>query len=107
LPRNLFSGSTMMYIHHVAKLVRKQVYLTVEQQNWLSRTAASERRPEAEIIRDALDARARPQRAPRANFARDPLWRIVGIGSSDEGRRGGKGDVSENVDQYLYGAPRK
>jgi hypothetical protein len=93
----------MMYIHHVAKLVRKQVYLTIEQQNWLSRTAARERRPEAEIIREALDARARPQRAPRADFARDPLWRIVGIGPS----AGGKGDVSENVDHYLYGAPRK
>jgi hypothetical protein len=103
----------MMYIHHVAKLVRKQVYLTVEQQNWLSRTAASERRPEAEIIRDALDARARPKRAPRADFARDSLWRIVGIGSSEDrsgvdgGRNRGKGDVSEYVDHYLYGAPRK
>jgi hypothetical protein len=103
----------MMYIHHVAKLVRKQVYLTVEQQDWLSGTAARERRPEAEIIRDALDAHARPKRAPRADFARDPLWRIVGIGSSEGsqgshgGRRGGNGDVSENVDHYLYGAPRK
>jgi len=90
-----------MYIHHVGKLVRKQVYLTAEQNEWLARTAAQQRRPAAEVIRAALDAGMRSRRAPRARLATDSLWDIVGLGSS--ARR----DVSEQVDHYLYGAPKR
>jgi len=85
----------------MGKLVRKQVYLTPEQDEWLARTAAQQRRPAAEVIRAALDAGMRPRRAPRARLATDSLWDIVGLGSSD--RR----DVSEQVDHYLYGAPKR
>jgi hypothetical protein len=90
-----------MYIHYMGKLVRKQVYLTAEQDEWLARTAAQERRPAAEILRAALDARMRPQRAPRTRLAEDSLWKIVGLGTSDQG------DVSEQVDHYLYGARKR
>jgi hypothetical protein len=69
-----------MYIHRVAKLVRKQVYLTAEQDEWLAKVAARERRPEAEIIRAALDARIRPQRVPKAAptipYGRSSRWRL-------------------------------
>ena len=90
-----------MYIHHMGKLVRKQVYLTAEQDQWLTKTAARERRPAAEILRAALDERMRPQRAPKARLATDSLWKIVGLGASDER------DVSEQVDHYLYGARKR
>jgi hypothetical protein len=91
----------MMYIHHMGKLVRKQVYLTAEQDQWLARAAVQERRPAAEIIRAALDARMRLQRAPRARPATDSLWKIVGLGASDQR------DVSEQVDHYLYGTRKR
>jgi hypothetical protein len=90
-----------MYIHRVAKLVRKQVYLTAEQDEWLAKVAGRERRPEAEIIRAALDARIRPQWVPKAALAHDSLWQIVALAASD------KSDVSDHVDHYLYGARRR
>ncbi len=91
----------VMYIHRMAKLVRKQVYLTAEQDQWLAKAAARERRPEAEIIRAALDERIRPRRAPKTELARDPLWQIVGLAASD------RSDVSDQVDHYLYGTRRR
>jgi hypothetical protein len=85
----------------MGKLVRKQVYLTAEQDQWLTETAAQERRPAAELIRAALDARMRPRHAPRARLATDSLWKIVGLGASAQR------DVSEQVDHYLYGARKR
>jgi hypothetical protein len=90
-----------MYIHQVAKLVRKQVYITAEQDHELKRAAARQRRPEAEIIREALDERLGPPRARHATVEDDPLWQIVALARSDAR------DVSTNVDHYLYGAPRR
>jgi hypothetical protein len=90
-----------MYIHHMASLVRKQVYLTAEQNDLLKRAAGREQRSEAEIIRSALDLRLRPRRPARTSLRRDPLWGIVAAGQSTAR------DVSENVDHYLYGAPRR
>jgi hypothetical protein len=90
-----------VYIHYMARLVRKQVYLTAEQDEWLTRTAAQERRPAAEVLRAALDARMRPQRAPKTRLAKDSLWKIVGLGTSE------RPDVSEQVDHYLYGVRRR
>jgi hypothetical protein len=91
----------VMYIHHMARLVRKQVYLTVEQDELLKQAAAHERKTEAEVIRSALDQRLRPKRAPRRPSSADPLWGIVGLG------RSGVPDVSEQVDHYLYGSPKR
>jgi hypothetical protein len=90
-----------MYIHHVSRLVRKQVYLTAEQDELLRQTATRERRSEAEIIRAALDQRLRPKRAPHRSRSPDSLWDIVGLGKSDAR------DVSSDVDRYLYKAPRR
>jgi len=90
-----------MYIHHMARLVRKQVYLTVEQNELLKQAAGHERKTEAEVIRSALDQRLRPRRAPRRPSSADPLWGIVGLG------RSGVRDVSVQVDHYLYGSPKR
>jgi hypothetical protein len=84
----------------MARMVRKQVYLTAEQDEKIRRLAAGQRRPEAELIRDALDQMLESASAARARFDKDPLWDIVGIG------RSGRGDVSANVDAYLYGDKR-
>jgi hypothetical protein len=81
--------------------IRKQVYLTHEQDALLKQAAAREQRPEAEIIRAALDERLRPKRAAPPKRHDDSLWDIVGVGAGD------RDDVSEDVDRQLYGAPRK
>jgi len=83
----------------MAAMVRKQVYLTRRQDEAVKRIARAERRPEAEIIREAIDRRLAP--APRRAPAMDPLWQIVGLGSS------GSRDTSSNVDHYLYGKSRR
>ena len=83
----------------MARLVRKQVYLTEEQNAWVRRTAARDGRPEAEIIRGALEARMGPQRVARPRLSEDPLWDLVGLAASDGG------GVSERVDEVLYPRP--
>jgi len=85
-----------MYIHHMSRMVRKQVYLTQEQDQRVRRAAALSRRTDAAIIREALDRHLEPQRS-KAPLEEDPLWGIVGLGKSS------KGDLSERVDEYLYG----
>jgi hypothetical protein len=90
-----------MYIHYVGRLVRKQVYLTEAQDHLLKQAAAEERKSEAEVIRSALDQRLRPRKAPRRPSSGDSLWQIVGLG------RSGVRDVSDQVDHYLYGAPKR
>lgn len=88
-----------MYIHRVKKaMVRKQVYLTAEQNERLRRAAARERRTEAEILRDALDSHLGATERSAAEIRADPLWEIVGVGESEEG------DLSERVDDILYGS---
>ena len=83
------------------RLVRKQVYITAEQENLLKQVASREKRSEAEVIRSALDARLRPRRAPPRRLADDPLWAIIGLGGGEVR------DVSERVDEYLYGVSGK
>lgn len=89
-----------MYIHRVKKgMVRKQVYLTAEQNDRLRSAAARERRTEAEILREALDRHlGQPGRAG-SPVDDDALWDIVGIASGEGGE-----DLSERVDDVLYGA---
>jgi len=81
-----------MYIHRVKKgMVRKQVYLTAEQNARLRRAAARDRRTEADILREALDEE---QPDPQE----DSLWDLVGVGTGDDD------DLSERVDEILYGS---
>ena len=78
-------------------MVRKQVYLTTDLDERLRREAARQRRPEAEILREALAARLGGERESRADTATDALWDLVGIAESDTS------DLSERVDEMLYG----
>lgn len=88
-----------MYIHHVKKaMVRKQVYMTAEQNERLRRAAARERRTEAEILRDALDRHLGDAGRSAPALEEDALFEIVGIAASDDG------SLSEHADDVLYGA---
>ena len=90
-----------MYIHHVKHLVRKQVYITEEQEQLLKRAARRGRQTEAEILRAALDQALRPKAVSKGQSVRDPLWDIIGVGRTEDG------DVAQNVDHYLYGSARR
>ena len=72
--------------------------MTAEQEERIRRLALQRRRSEAEVIREALDrlldAHASNETPP---LEKDALWAIVGLGVGDSG------DVSANVDAYLYG----
>jgi hypothetical protein len=91
--------SHVMYIHHMA-MVRKQLYLSAEQNDRLQRTSAHARRSEAEVVREALDRYFAAAVRRRAPTGADPLWKIVGIAASSDG------DLSARVDEMLYRKPR-
>lgn len=89
-----------MYIHHMAQMVRKQLYLSAEQNQRLRRAAARLRRTEADLVREALDRHLGAPAADELHIDDDPLWDIVGLATSRTG------DLSDRVDDHLYG-PRK
>jgi hypothetical protein len=78
-------------------MVRKQLYLSVEQNEELRRRAARQRCTEAEIVREAVTRYFGLRDKKAAAVERDPLWSIIGAGVSDQG------DLSEHVDDILYG----
>lgn len=89
----------MMYIHHMAKMVRKQVYITAPQERRLRALAARERRTEAEIIREALDRYASAPSSIRVVRADDALFEIVGLVRSADPT------LSASIDRVVYGLP--
>jgi hypothetical protein len=90
----------VMYIHRMTRLVRKQVYITEEQERRLKLVSKRQQRAEAEILRSALDQVLLPKRG-RGRARRDPLWDIVGLGRTESG------DVARNVDRHLYELRRR
>ena len=81
-------------------MVRKQVYLTAPQNERLRRAAKRLRRSEADLLREAID-RHLPGEAKVGPVVRgDPLFGLVGAG------RSAGGDLSERVDEILYGRRR-
>jgi len=82
-------------------MVRKQVYLSPHQNERLRRAASRQRCTEAEVLREALDRFLGEGRTSRASVDRDPLWRIVGVAASHDG------NLSERVDEVLYGRARR
>lgn len=78
-------------------MVRKQVYLTEELDGRLRLEAKRQRRPEAEILREALAAHLGANDAPKQDSSADSLWDLVGIAAS------AGHDLSERVDELLYG----
>jgi hypothetical protein len=80
-------------------MVRKQVYLTAEQDSRLRRVAKQQQRSEAEVLRDALD-RFLPATGAEQPADDDALFRLVGAGRSQQD------NLSESVDDILYGRGR-
>ena len=91
----------MMYIHHMAQMVRKQLYLSAQQNQRLQRAAVRLRRTEADLVREALDRHLGSPGADELHIDEDPLWSIVGAATSREG------DLSKHVDEHLYGPRRR
>jgi hypothetical protein len=80
-------------------MIRKQVYLTPELDERLRREAKRQRRTEADILREALAAQLNATHPSSSDASDDAIWRLVGIGISKDT------DLSERVDEELYGAP--
>jgi hypothetical protein len=78
---------------------RKQLYLDDETERALKRYAARSGRSEASCVREALRRFFSVHRAD----SRDPLEGLIGLVTDSEG----PDDVAENLDHYLYGAPKK
>ena len=78
-------------------MVRKQVYLTAEQNDRLRRAAKRLRRSEAELLREAIDRHLPGRKQAPAAVEKDSLFRLVGLASSQDG------DLSSRVDDILYG----
>jgi predicted DNA-binding protein len=77
---------------------RKQLYLTAAQNKRLREVAGRTRRSEAELVREALARYLMDEEHPARSIDDDALWDLVGAGESDEA------DLSERVDEILYGA---
>ena len=90
-----------MYIHHMAQsMVRKQIYLTAPQNERLRRAAKRLRRSEADLLREAIDRHLPGEEEGGPVVRGDSLFELVGAGQS------ARGDLSERVDEILYGRKR-
>lgn len=78
----------------VEKKVRKQIYLTPEQDEALKALSVMKGVSEASLIRKALDDYLAREK-DRSKGA-DPLAKLVGLG------RSAHTDIAENHDEYLY-----
>jgi hypothetical protein len=90
-----------MYIQRMQRMVRKQLYLSAEQNARLRRAAGRLRRTEADLVREAIDRHLGEPATVLAHVDEDPIWDIVGIGA------GADRDVSERADDFLYGPKRR
>lgn len=76
-------------------MIRKQVYLTEELDRQVHLTAASEQKPEAQVIREVLHA-GFARKKPKANAGEALLGLAKLALTSDDPY------LSRNIDKYLY-----
>jgi hypothetical protein len=83
-------------------MIRTQVYLTEEQARSIKLRSQQDQKPEAELIRELLDAglRIRAQRAKRKTTG-ETLLELAELGNKLG--LSGPTDLSTNLDDYLYG----
>jgi predicted DNA-binding protein len=86
-----------MYMCH--KKVRKQVYLTPEQNEELKSLSVMKGVSEASIIREAVDVYLGESK--KAATEKDPLAKLLGLGTSKHS------DSAGRHDDYLYGEDEK
>jgi hypothetical protein len=78
-------------------MIRKQVYLTEELDRLISLTAVSERKPEAEIIREKLRAGFAARKSARTGG--DALLKLAAMAVTSDDPY-----LSRNIDKHLYEA---
>jgi hypothetical protein len=76
-------------------LKRTQVYFPEDMLEALKSKAKKEKTTIADIVRKAVSEILKKEEMK--DWENDPLWNIVGAGSSEDG------DLSINHDKYLYG----
>jgi hypothetical protein len=81
----------------IRNMIRTQVYLTEEQARDIKDRARRERRPDAEVIRELIDAGRRHTQPSKAKPVTEMLKKLEGLGLT------GPTDLSTNHDDYLYG----
>jgi hypothetical protein len=81
-------------------MVRKQVYLTIPQNERLGRAAKRLRRSEADLLREAIERHLPGEDEGGPIVDGDSLFAIVGVGN------GAVDNLSERVDEVLYGRHR-
>ena len=84
--------------------IRTQIYLDPTSYEWLKSRAEREHVSIGHQIREAVARYVVEEEAAKElpTLAEDdPVWQLIGMGDS------GVGDLSENHDHYLYGAPRR
>lgn len=77
---------------------RTQVYFPLNLYRKLKRKAKEKSKSSAAIIREAVE---RYLEKEEIDWENDPIFKLVGIGSSR------LGDLAENHDRYLYGKEKK
>ncbi len=82
---------------YVPKKVRTQLYLTERQRKVLAEQSRLTGKSAGELVREAVDeVYLKEPRQPAVLPDDDPLWHLVGSGSS------GQTDISARHDDYLY-----
>lgn len=77
-------------------MFRAQILLDPSRHKILRELARKDRKSVSEIVRELIDRYLREETRPKPD---DPLDRLCGIGHDKDGAT----DVSEHVDEYLYG----
>jgi len=82
---------------YMPKKVRTQLYLTERQRKVLAEQSRITGKSAGELVREAVDeVYLKQNRRPQVLGDSDPLWNLVGSGSS------GQKDISSRHDDYLY-----
>lgn len=74
---------------------RTQLYLDEARYQFLVRWAQKRGESIAQAVRSLIDERMAASPPPKRR--KDPIWKVVGLGSGDGSR------VAENYEDYLYG----
>lgn len=84
-----------------SEMVKKQIYLTRDEEKLLIRESFIEGVSQAEVIRRALDSytSVKSERKKGSKRKKDPLYGFVGVFGETEVPE----DFSSNIDKYLYG----
>lgn len=79
-------------------MIRKQIFLTPDLQQQIALAAASEHKPQAQVVREVLHAGFTVRRPTRTGG--DGLLALARLG--EELGIKGPPDLSRNIDKYLY-----